>query len=72
MIGQRSFQITLSTNQMATFVWLEAYDIKGYFSDNGFLWVEDLTRNVTFSAWQDVTEEDLLSAITVKCLADIY
>ena len=72
MIGQRSFVVTMTTNQLATFVWLEAGDIKGHFSDNGFLWVEDIARNVTFNAWQDTTEEGLLSALTVKSLADIY
>ena len=72
MVATREFEVTLTTNNMAAFVWLEAVDIKGYFSDNGFLWVDSISLTLTFTAWQDVTEGDLQAAITIKSLADIY
>jgi hypothetical protein len=72
MVASREFEVTMTTNNMAAFVWLEAVDVKGYFSDNGFLWVESTTVTLTFTAWQDVTEGDLLAAINIKTLADIY
>lgn len=65
------FLITLTTDQVAPFVWLEAYKVKGRFSDNGFL-MKDSKVNVTFYAWETVDINSLRSSLSVKSLMDVY
>ena len=66
-----TFQVEITTDRVALFVWLEANDIAGQFSDNGFLLVT-ATRKVEFIANQDVTSDDLKDSITIMSLADTY
>ncbi|KAL8604278.1 hypothetical protein ACOMHN_023648 [Nucella lapillus] len=67
----REFTVTVATNAIALFVWLESADVMGRFSDNGFLLLEPKTT-LTFHAWQDVTYTALRAALTVSCLTDVY
>lgn len=65
------FTLQLSSDHIAAFVWLEAYGIRGRFSDNGFLMYSSPV-NLTFFAWDDVTLESLKKSLTVRSLMDIY
>jgi beta-mannosidase len=66
-----TFEITIETNRVALFVWLEVNDVPGEFSDNGFLLVTR-TRKVEFNAKKEVTSEQLKNNITIVSLADTY
>jgi beta-mannosidase len=66
-----TFEIDITTNRVALFVWLEANDVAGQFSDNGFLLVTP-TRKIEFVAKKDVTSDQLKQAITIVSLADAY
>jgi beta-mannosidase len=66
-----TFEIEIATDKVALFVWLEANDIAGRFSDNGFLLVTP-TQKVEFIAKEDVTSDQLREAINIVSLADAY
>ncbi|XP_064595240.1 beta-mannosidase-like [Liolophura sinensis] len=66
-----TFNLTLSTDNMAAFVWLEATGIPGTFLDNGFLFATP-TVNITFTAKENVDPAALKEAIKIKSLVDIY
>lgn len=68
---QDEFVITLTTDAIAPFVWIEAYKVKGRFSDNGFLMIHKDT-NLTFYAWETVDVDTLKAALSVKSLMNIY
>lgn len=65
------FLIFLTTDNIAPFVWLEAYGVKGRFSDNGFL-MKDSKVTLIFTAWQTVDVNTLKSSLSVKSLMDVY
>lgn len=71
VVPNRQYNITLSTSAIAPFVWLEAYQVMGRFSDNGFLMVLP-KKVITFYCWTDVTVDSLNFALSVKSLMDIY
>jgi beta-mannosidase len=66
-----TFDITIETNRIALFVWLEANDVPGEFTDNGFLLVTQIQK-VEFTAKKEVTSEQLKGNITIVSLADTY
>ncbi|GAB1609427.1 beta-mannosidase-like [Argonauta hians] len=66
-----TFNIDLSSTNIAPFVWLEAVGVLGRFSDNGFLMLNP-NRTIEFYAWQNVTVPKLKSSLTVKSLMDVY
>ncbi|KAK4884761.1 hypothetical protein RN001_001032 [Aquatica leii] len=64
----QQFTITISTNEIALFVWLEVNNnIKGRFSDNGFLQITN-EKNVTFTPTDYVILDDLIRSLTVTHL----
>jgi len=66
-----TFSMTVTSDHVAPFVWLEAKGIKGRFSDNGFLMYTS-NVNLTFYAWETVDDVTLRKSITVKSLMDVY
>lgn len=66
-----TFEIDITTDGVAVFVWLEINSIAGEFSDNGFLLVTP-TRTIEFVAKEEVAREKLQQAITIISLADVY
>lgn len=61
------FIIELSTDRIALFVWLESVDVRGTFSENGFLMLEP--RIVVFFKSEEQTSADyLLKSITITHL----
>lgn len=68
-IDDNIFSVSINTSAISAFTWIDAIGIQGRFSDNGFLMTSpDMT--LTFYAWQTVTADDLMSAITVTSLYD--
>jgi beta-mannosidase len=67
----KEFNVTLTTSAIAPFVWLDADQVMGRFSDNGFLMVHP-QKVVTFYSWDGVTVDNLKAALSVKTLMNIY
>ncbi|XP_064488178.1 beta-mannosidase-like isoform X3 [Ornithodoros turicata] len=65
----KDFTVTVATNYIALFVWLNARNISGYFSDNGFVMLEP-TMDLHFFTKEAITPEYLRSAITAVSLPD--
>lgn len=68
---ENAFTVTMTTDNIAPFVWLEATGIRGRFSDNGFLLLTQ-SKTLTFYAWEMTTVQELTSALKVKSLQDVY
>lgn len=64
------FNVTITTNTISVFVWLDT-QIKGRFSDNGFLMVTP-KKIVQFLSSQPVNVSDLHSSLSVRSLSDVY
>ncbi|XP_067335844.1 beta-mannosidase isoform X1 [Channa argus] len=66
-----SFSITLHSDSVAPFVWLDVGNIPGKFSFNGFLMV---SRNVTvtFNPWRTTSVTELTKSLTITSLMDVY
>lgn len=69
MPGFKVFDVQLQTDNIALFVWLNAHNVSGHFSDNGFL-LKDPRTTVQFYTRQNVTADDLEDILTVKSLTD--
>lgn len=63
------FEIGLRTDNIALFVWLNAHNVTGHFSDNGFL-MKDRAQIVQFYTRENVTAHSLGEALTVSSLKD--
>ncbi|XP_065350336.1 beta-mannosidase [Cloeon dipterum] len=63
----RAFDVVVSTDSVAPFVWLDAADAKGRFSENGFIQAT-ATKTVQYFALVDITPEELQSKLTVTSL----
>ncbi|XP_041367910.1 beta-mannosidase-like [Gigantopelta aegis] len=65
------FEIYLASNRIAPYVWLDAYKVKGRFSDNGFLMLKPQTV-VKYTAWEPVDLKVFKKTLSVKSLMDVY
>ncbi|KAL4228617.1 hypothetical protein ACF0H5_011667 [Mactra antiquata] len=65
------FTLTLTTDALAPFVWVDTNNVKGRFSDNGFLMYQK-TMTLTFYAWETVDVNTLTNSLSVKSLMDVY
>jgi beta-mannosidase len=63
------FDVTISTEKPAAFVWLDVGEIKGRFSDNGFIFAQH-ERTVQFLALQELSADELEKALTIQSLND--
>lgn len=64
-------EFELLTDNIALFVWLEAGNIRGRFSENGFHMFETKKR-VIFHAFEAITPDVLKDNLKVITLSDIY
>lgn len=69
--GTDEYVVSIATDNIAPFVWLEARGIRGRFSDNGFMMLAPV-KTLTFYAWQNTSAADLKMALSVKSLQDVY
>ena len=64
--------LTLQTDAIAPFVWLELPGHSGYFSDNGFIML-DKTAHLTYTSFQELQDNDVTaSSFNVISLMDVY
>ncbi|XP_066254950.1 beta-mannosidase-like [Euwallacea similis] len=63
------YNVTVTSNNIALFVWLDSQEIIGTFSQNGFLQIEE-KKIVTFKSDQDTTLDDVKMALSVTHLKD--
>ncbi|RZF43060.1 hypothetical protein LSTR_LSTR001238 [Laodelphax striatellus] len=61
----QQFEITITTDQIALFVWLEVGSIQGRFSDNGFL-MTSREKKVIFMACEPTSENELAKVLTIS------
>ncbi|XP_064471822.1 beta-mannosidase-like [Ornithodoros turicata] len=67
--GMKGFNVTVATNFIALFVWLDAHNVTGHFSDNGFVMLEP-TMSLQFFTREGITPDYLRSVITAVSLPD--
>ncbi|KAF7379903.1 hypothetical protein HZH68_016851 [Vespula germanica] len=65
------YEIEVSTNNIALFVWLEVKSINGRFSENGFHMFEQ-RKYIKFHAYEAITPNTLQKNIQVTTFSDIY
>lgn len=63
------YDVTIATEKPAAFVWLDVGEIRGRFSDNGFIFAQ-AERTVQFLALQDLSADELKKALTIQSLND--
>ncbi|KAH7951364.1 hypothetical protein HPB52_008221 [Rhipicephalus sanguineus] len=64
-----TYQVDLSTDNVAVFVWLDSQRLSGRFSDNGFL-LREPAKEVLFHTSDNVTAEQLREAIAIYTVSD--
>ncbi|KAL1417940.1 hypothetical protein MTO96_006007 [Rhipicephalus appendiculatus] len=64
-----TYQVDLSTDNVAVFVWLDSQHLSGRFSDNGFL-LREPDKAVLFRTAENVTAEQLRDAIAIYTVSD--
>ncbi|OWF41123.1 beta-mannosidase-like [Mizuhopecten yessoensis] len=65
------YNVTIATDKISVFVWLDAHDVKGRFSDNGFLMISP-KKAVQFFSSLPTDVATLRNSLTVQSLADVY
>lgn len=65
------YEIELTTNNIALFVFLQVESIRGRFSENGFHMFEE-RKYIQFHAYESITPDILQKDIQVITLSDIY
>ncbi|ESO87028.1 hypothetical protein LOTGIDRAFT_183459 [Lottia gigantea] len=71
MVSSTEFLLTLSTDNIAPFVWIDSRGISGRFSDNGFI-MKDSLLQLTYKSWDSVDLATFQKSLSVKSLMDIY
>jgi hypothetical protein len=69
-----TFAIELHATAVAPYCWLEAPNVRGWFSDNGFTMTRP-THTIDYNAWsgdEPVSLQQFTNALTVRTLADVY
>ena len=65
------YEIELTSNEIALFVWLEVVSISGRFSENGFHMLQG-KRTVILHAMEAVTIEEIINNVYIKTLSDVH
>ena len=66
----KTFKITLESDAIALFVLLDVKNMRGHFSDNGFL-IVTRKKTVTFHSEDSIPPSELKTRITIKSLGNI-
>ena len=69
--GELTFEVALSTDKPAFFVWANVKGVRGEFDDNCFTLLPGRPRIITFTAKEHVSIETFLSRLTVCSMADL-
>ncbi|KAK6181474.1 hypothetical protein SNE40_009317 [Patella caerulea] len=70
-LSSTQFTVTLMTDNIAPFVWINAYRLSGRFSDNGFIMKDHLVQ-LTFKSREPVSIDTFKKSLSVQSLMDIY
>jgi len=71
-VDTQTLSVTLTTDSIAPFVWLETPTIRGWFSNNGFIMVEP-EKVLLFHAWdKHISIAEFYRCLTIKSLMDLY
>nr|XP_057933509.1 beta-mannosidase isoform X2 [Doryrhamphus excisus] len=70
-VDKEGLVVQLRSAAVAPFVWLDARNIPGRFSSNGFLMLSR-NRTVVFHTWRPTSVAELSRSLTVTSLSDIY
>ena len=71
-LGKNSdYEIELTSNNIALFVYLGTGPIRGRFSENGFHMLQG-KKKVILHALQDVTPEEIMKNVYIKTLSDVH
>ncbi|XP_050296171.1 beta-mannosidase-like [Anthonomus grandis grandis] len=62
-----TFEVTLTSDNIALFVWLDSHAVRGRFSENGFMQVSAV-KTVEFYSDSDITANELKKSLTVRHL----
>lgn len=65
------FNILLTTDNIALFVWLEVGNVRGHFSENGFHMLKR-EKKIIFHAYEATTVEFLQDFIKITTLSNVY
>ncbi|XP_033733358.1 beta-mannosidase-like [Pecten maximus] len=65
------YNVTITTDSISVFVWLDAHNVKGRFSDNGFLMISP-KKLVQFFSSLPIDVSTLRNTLTVQSLTDVY
>ncbi|XP_062838485.1 beta-mannosidase isoform X1 [Anolis carolinensis] len=68
--GGDHFRLLLEATAIAPFVWLDAGNIRGRFSDNGFLLTEK-QKVILFYPWETISAKELEKSLSLTSLTDI-
>lgn len=65
------FKLTINSDTLSLFVWLETKNLKGHFSENGFHMTSN-KKKVHFLAKKATNYAQLISSLHVKTLYGVY
>lgn len=65
------YEIELTSNKIALFVWLETETIQGRFSENGFHILQG-KKKIIFHAMEATTPDEIMKNVHLKTLSDVY
>ncbi|XP_076269024.1 beta-mannosidase-like [Rhynchophorus ferrugineus] len=68
--GTRVFEIVVTSTNIALFVWLDSQDVRGRFSENGFLLVQPTRTLWFYSDQEDVQADQLQKSLDLTHLKD--
>jgi len=71
LMTKTEFSVSIQAHSPACFVWLVAKDVRGRFSENGFLLTEP-SKSVIFYSWQETTTSNLEKSLYIMSLYDLY
>ena len=72
MDGKNVFELEVSTDYPAFFVWLNATGVRGEFSDNSFMLLPGRPRKITFIPKEKVSKEVFNRSLSVRHLKSVH
>ena len=72
MDGKNVFELEVSTDYPAFFVWLNATGVRGEFSDNSFMLLPGRPRTITFMPKANVSKEKFEQSLSVRHLKSAH
>lgn len=71
MANYSDYEIELTSENIALFVWLEMGSLKGRFSENGFHMLQG-KKKIILHAFEAMTPKEIMKHVYLKVLSDVY